>query len=148
MEIEITGIDTPFGGLSWVSTGTAKSEIEGLLFFLESKRILINPTDMEIKSWCEESAIEIKNKLISLRIHYDFNPETVDTIRDMVSACNSFLDDMNRVNPQGIIYKNNNGDWENATFSTAMKKLHKTFREKILWLSKKYKIDFSKEIPE
>jgi len=55
---------------------------------------------------------------------------------------------MNRVNPQGIIYKNNNGDWENAAFSTAMKKLCKTFREKILWLSKKYKIEFSKEIPE
>jgi len=50
MGIKITGIDTPFGGLSWVSTGTAKSEIEGLFFFLESKRILINPTDMEIKS--------------------------------------------------------------------------------------------------
>jgi len=55
---------------------------------------------------------------------------------------------MNRINQQGIIYKNNAGDWENASFSIAMKKYRKVFREKILQLSEKYKIEFTKEIPE
>lgn len=69
-------------------------------------------------------------------------------MRSMVNACNTFLDDMNRVNEQGIIYKNGNGDWANVTFSIAMKKYRKTFREKISLLSEKYGIKFIKEIPE
>lgn len=148
MGIKITGIDTPFGGVSWEFTETAKSGIQDLFFFLEAKRILVNPADMEIKSWCEQSAIEIRNKLTELLSQHGFNTETTDTMRYMVNACNTFLDDMNRVNVQGIIYKNGNGDWENATFSIAMKKYRSAFREKITWLSEKYNIEFVKEIPE
>ena len=84
MGIKITGIDTPFGGVSWEVTETAKSGVQNLLFFLEAKRILVNPIEMEIKSWCEESAIEIKNKLTELLSHYDFDAETIDTMRYMV----------------------------------------------------------------
>jgi len=126
---EISSLPT-FSGLSWEFTETAKSEIKALFFFLESKRILINPADMETKSWCEESAIEIKNKLVDFCAHYDFNAETVDAIRYMVNACNSFLDDMKRVDQQGIIYKNNIGDWENTNFSIAMKKISQGFSRK------------------
>lgn len=148
MGIKITGIDTPFGGVSWEFTETAKSGIQDLFFFLEAKRILVSPIDMEIKSWCEQSAIEIRNKLTELLSRHDFNVETVEAIRCMVSACNTFLDDMSRVDEQGIIYKNGNGDWENDTFSIGMKKYRNFFREKINWLSEKYGLVFIKEIPE
>lgn len=148
MGIKITGIDTPFGGVSWEFTETAKSGIQELFFFLESKRVLVNPIEMEIKSWCEQSAIEIKKKLTELLSQYSFNAETIEAIRHMVNACNTFLDDLNKVSEQGIIYKNSNGDWANANFSIAMKKFRNIFREKISWLSDKYQIEFVKEIPE
>ncbi|WP_035316950.1 DUF6650 family protein [Clostridium sp. MSTE9] len=148
MGIKITGIDTPFGGVSWEFTETDKSGIQELFFFLEAKRLLVNPIEMEIKSWCEQSAIEIKNKLTQLLSQYSFNAETIETMRHMVNACNTFLDDLNKVSEQGIIYKNSNGDWANANFSIAMKKFRNIFREKISWLSDKYQIEFVKEIPK
>ena len=37
-----------------------------MFYYLESKRILTNPMEMEIKEWSEKSAIEIKNKLVEI----------------------------------------------------------------------------------
>ena len=51
MGIRITGIDVPFGGISWEYTETEKQAIQKLFFFLESKRLLTNPIEMEIKQW-------------------------------------------------------------------------------------------------
>ena len=63
MGIRITGIDVPFGGISWEYTETEKQAIQKLFFFLESKRLLTNPIEMEIKQWCIESALEIKRRI-------------------------------------------------------------------------------------
>jgi hypothetical protein len=148
MGIEITGIDTPFGGISWKHTESAKNGVQELFYFLETKRILINPSVMEKKEWCEQSAIEIKKKLAELLTKYDFNSDTIKCIRLMINSCNYFLDEIGNINIQGIIYKNGKGDWEDMGFSKSMKKLRKDFRENIETLSEAYKIAFIKNIPE
>ena len=38
MGIKITGIDTPFGGVSWEYTETSKNGIQELFYYLETKR--------------------------------------------------------------------------------------------------------------
>lgn len=148
MGIRITGLDTPFGGVSWEYTENAKKGIQELFYFLEAKRILTNPTEMEIGIWCEKSAIEIRNKLTELLSKYDFNKETITCVRTMIDSCNSFLDDMRCVTRPGIIYKNGNGDWEDINFSKAMKKFRKSFRDNIKVLSEAYQIEFKNDIPE
>ncbi len=147
MGIKITGVDTPFGGISWEYTESAKKGVQAIFYFLETRRILINPCEMEIKNWCELSAIEIKNKLADILPKYDFNNETVKCIRTMIGCCNSFLDDLGAVTRTGIIYKNEQGDWEDTTFSKAMKKFREGFRDNINALSEAYKVDFPHTIP-
>ena len=148
MGIRFTGVDTPFGGVSWEYTENGKRGVHELFYFLETKRLLTNPIEMEIGKWCEQSAIEIKNKLADLLGKYDFNNETIKCIRTMIGCCNSFLDDMGAVPKSGIIYKNGRGDWENINFSKAMKKFRKGFRDNIATLSEVYKIEFPSAIPE
>lgn len=148
MGIRITGLDTPFGGASWEYTESEKKGIQNLFFFLESKRLLVNPIEMEIKQWCIQSSIEIKQKIIELLSQYNFSNQTIDCMRAMICACNDFLDKLESVNETGIIYKNHNGDWANSTFSFAMKQFRKTFRDNICLLSGEYNLTFSKTIPE
>lgn len=50
MGIKITGVSVPFGGVSWEYTEPEKKYIQDLFFYLESKRVLTNPMDMEIKA--------------------------------------------------------------------------------------------------
>ncbi|MEG0959678.1 MAG: DUF6650 family protein [Erysipelotrichaceae bacterium] len=148
MGIKITGFSTPVGGVSWKYTQTEKKGIEELFFFLEARRILINPIEMEIKYWCEQSALEIKHKLTELLSKYDFSEQTIMCFRSMVGACNDFLDRLNNVKNTGIIYKNQNGDWDDITFSSAMKQFRAVFRDNTDKLSSVYKIPFLKEIPK
>lgn len=148
MGFRINGIDTPFGGISWEYTEKEKDGIQELFYYLEAKRILVNPADLEIKNWCEQSAIEIRNKLTELLSKYAFSEQTIQCIRSMIGACNIFLDKMSKVDEQGIIYKNQHGDWANSNFSSAMKQFRKTFRDNIKALSSTYDLPFNKEIPE
>lgn len=148
MGIRITGLDTPFGGVSWEYTETAKHGIQELFHFLETKRILTNPIEMEIKSWCASSAIEIKTKIAEILGKYDFNAETTTCLRSMADACNSFLDRLDAVPIEGIIYKNNSGDWEDLVFSRAMRTFRTVFKEKVELLSTAYNLQFAKNIPD
>ena len=47
MKYELNGISTPFGGVSWNNTNSLKDKFSFLVFYLESKRILVNPIEME-----------------------------------------------------------------------------------------------------
>lgn len=84
MGIKITGIDTPFGGVSWEYTEISKNGIQELFYYLETKRILINPVEMELKSWCAQSAIEMKREIASILSKYKFNSDTVCWLRAMI----------------------------------------------------------------
>ena len=62
MKYELNGISLPFGGISWNKTKSKKDIFSFLLIYLESKRILVNPIEMEKKEWCMESVLEIKKQ--------------------------------------------------------------------------------------
>ena len=148
MGIKVTGLSTPFGGISWEYTEAEKKGVQELFFFLETKRILVNPIEMEIKQWCIKSAIEIKEKITELHFKYNFSNHTTDCMRSMIDACNDFLDKLGGVKETGILYKNGNGDWADSMFSSAMKRFRKIFRDNINLLSSAYNLTFHKTRPE
>ena len=148
MGIKINGVSIPVGGISWEYTESKKKGIQEMFYYLESKRILTNPMEMEIKEWSEKSAIEIKNKLVEILSKYEYDRITVKIIKAMIDTCNEFLDDMQKNDASGIIYKNSQKDWCDMRYSTAMKKFRKNFRYNIKLLTEEYEIEFLKEIPE
>ena len=118
-----------------------------LLLFLEAKRILINPIEMEKKEWCIESVLEIKKKLITITEGLELNDNEKEIILNLIDACNEYL---NRVVPMelpSIIFKN--GDkWEDLSFDRAMKSFRSGFKREIQKIENNYKLSFSKVIPE
>lgn len=148
MGIKITGISTPVGGLSWEIIEIDKQGIKEMFNYLETKRLLINPMEMEIPEQCALSALEIKRYLVDLLQEFKFINETEDIIKNLCNACNTFLDGLNEKNRPHIIYKNDHGDWCDMSFSRIMKEFRTTFRTNIAMLENEYKIDFKKEIPE
>ena len=147
MKFEINGISFPFGGISWNKSTTTKEMFAHLLLFLEAKRILINPIEMEKKEWCIESVLEIKKKLITITEGLELNDNEKEIILNLIDACNEYL---NRVVPMelpSIIFKN--GDkWEDLSFDRAMKSFRSGFKREIQKIENNYKLSFSKVIPE
>ena len=148
MGIKLNGISVPIGGISWEYTESGQKGIQEMFYYLESKRLLINPKEMENKEWSEKSAIEIKNKLVDILSRYKYDQNIITIIKQMVDACNEFLDNMQRVEVRGILYKNLQSDWEDFEYGVAMKKFRKIFRDNIKLLAETYNITFSKEIPK
>lgn len=129
MGIKLNGISVPIGGISWEYTESGQKGIQEMFYYLESKRLLINPKEMENKEWSEKSAIEIKNKLVDILSRYKYDQNIITIIKQMVDACNEFLDNMQRVEVRGILYKNLQSDWEDLEYGVAMKKFRKIFPE-------------------
>lgn len=140
MGIKLNGISVPIGGISWEYTESGQKGIQEMFYYLESKRLLINPKEMENKEWSEKSAIEIKNKLVDILSRYKYDQNIITIIKQMVDACNEFLDNMQRVEVRGILYKNLQSDWEDLEYGVAMKKFRKIFRGSIKLLAETYNI--------
>ena len=120
MGIKLNGISVPIGGISWEYTESGQKGIQEMFYYLESKRLLINPKEMEKKEWSEKSAIEIKNKLVDILSRYKYDQNIITIIKQMVDACNEFLDNMQRVEVRGILYKNLQSDWEDLEYGLSL----------------------------
>ena len=147
MGLELNGFSTSLGGISWNKTTSSKEMFTHLLFFLESKRILVNPIELEFKDWCIESVLEIKQQLVSITQELKLKDFDADIIRNMIDACNDYLDTVKPMNLPGIIYKKDDR-WEDLSFDRAMKAFRNSFKQEIAKVEKKYRLTFHKIIPE
>lgn len=147
MKYELSGISTPFGGLSWSKNLTGKEMFTRLFLYLESKRILVNPIEMEKKEWCIESVLEIKSNLVALTKEVELKEFDLQAIREMIDFCNGFLDTVSPLELPVIIFKD--GDkWGDLTFDKAMKSFRKGFKTAIKKIEDEYNLKFTKIIPE
>ena len=147
MGLELNGFSTSLGGISWNKTTSSKEMFTHLLFFLESKRILVNPIELEFKDWCIESVLEIKQQLVGITQELKLKDFDADIIRNMIDACNDYLDTVKPMNLPGIIYKKDDR-WEDLSFDRAMKTFRNSFKQEIVKIEKKYRLKFHKIIPE
>ena len=147
MKFELNGISTPIGGISWDNNTTAKDRFRYLLLFLESKRILTHPFYMELKAECIESVLEIKHTLVEITKDVSFKDQDYEIIRDLLAACNEYLDTVRPDSVPHLIYKDGSR-WADATFDMAMKKFRKAFKAGIGLVEKKYNLQYMGKIPE
>ena len=59
----LTGFSTPFFGVSWNPPETDREKARKLIIFLEDRRVLFYPYDMEIPFQVNESILEIRRYL-------------------------------------------------------------------------------------
>ncbi len=141
MPFRITGLSTPFGGVSWEYTTSPKKRIMDFFRFLESKRLLTNPWYLEVVSQCVESALEIKSALVSLTNDVDFLKEDCFVISTMIDASNKFLDELNKI--QDFIPYVHTG---NNLFDYALKKYRDEIKNGVRYFEASYDLKFGKDI--
>jgi hypothetical protein len=59
----LTGISTPLGGVSWQSSDLEVSAARRVIAFLEDRRVLYAPEEMEVAFHCVQSVLEIRHFL-------------------------------------------------------------------------------------
>lgn len=88
----ITGISTPLFGVSWTPPEPEREKIRNLIIFLEDRRALYNPYNMETVQWVDESVLSIREELTERLQELGEGSKAVPSLRAMRAACRQYLD--------------------------------------------------------
>jgi len=89
---KLTGFSTPVIGASWVPPKNQREIAKSVVIFLEDKRVLYNPSELEDPQHCISSVLAIRQFLTEKMNDLDQNCELAKNLRTMRLACRKFLD--------------------------------------------------------
>ena len=89
---KITGFSTPVFGVSWEPPNNDREIAKSVVNFLEDRRVLYNPSELEDPQHCISSVLEIRRFLTEKMNDLDQNCELAKNLGTMRSACRKFLD--------------------------------------------------------
>ena len=135
----LTGISTPFFGVSWNPPETDREIVRRLITFLEDRRALYNPYNIETPMFVGQSLIEIRKELTSLLQRIGDNREISPHLRAMRAACRKYLNEVGNRDKPRFHY----GKFE--TFA-ALGELRAVFGIHVAQLAVKYGIDVEDEL--
>jgi hypothetical protein len=81
----LTGISTPLVGVSWQPSDLEVSAARRVIAFLEDRRVLYAPEEMEVASHCVHSILEIRHFLSGELGKLDAKSEFAASLRDHAS---------------------------------------------------------------
>ena len=143
----LTGFSTPIFGVSWNPGQAEVATARAVLVFLEDRRVLFAPWNVEIPEHCIESVIEIRavltDRLVELGEH---DKDVAPHLRAMRAACRKFMTTVSELEDQGGIP----GPWQPGTpswmFNDALGQFRAAMGIQIGQLSAKYGIDLEDEV--
>lgn len=87
----LTGISTPIGGLSWTPPVDERDVAKQLLIFLEDRRALFMPYNMEVDLYVVDSILEIRQRLTEDLEKISRSSVLGESISGMRASCRKFL---------------------------------------------------------
>ena len=137
----LTGISTPLGGVSWQTSELEVTSARRVVAFLEDRRVLYAPEEMEDTSHCVQSVIEIRQFLTAELGKLDGSSEFSASLRAMRAACRKFLDRVGVDGRAGTLYARHRGHWADWTFYSALGELRGTFGVHLARIAAHFKLD-------
>jgi hypothetical protein len=107
----LTGISTPLLGVSWQPTDLEVSAARRVIAFLEDRRVLYAPEEMEMPEHCVRSVLEIRHFLSDEIGKHDSSSGFAASLRAMRAACRKFLDRVGVDGREVALYANHHGHW-------------------------------------
>jgi hypothetical protein len=138
----LTGISTSLGGVSWQATETEMAAARRVISFLEDRRVLYAPDELEVSAHCVHSVLDIRRFLTTELGKLDNGSVLAASLRAMRAACRKFLE---RVGVDGddrtVFYANRPGHWASWTFYGALGEMRGTFGVHLARIAAEFKLD-------
>ena len=141
----ITGLSCPIFGVSWNPPESDRQVATRVVTFLEDRRVLFEPSQVEVPHYCVESVLQIRQYLTHELQGLDRDAPLSESFRALRAACRKFLgtvgpiDDTHRYGPIGSSYQ----DW---VFIAALGELRGTFGTHLATLATSYGLDIEDQL--
>lgn len=142
----ITGLSCPVFGISWNPAEDERSIAKRIIIFLEAKRVLYVPSEMEVPPHCVHSVIEIRNFLTKELAKIHEESHLYAYVSAMRKACNKFLNKCDKKNGDIIVHGGNWGHWASWTFASALGEMRGTFGAMITQIASAYGLDVEDDL--
>jgi hypothetical protein len=87
----VTGVSTPFGGISWTPPASEREGLRKLIVFLEDRRALFNPYGVEAPQLVEHLVQEIRAELTRVLQSVGEDSRAAESLRTMRAGCQQYL---------------------------------------------------------
>jgi hypothetical protein len=136
----LTGLSCPVFGISWNPPEMQIAIARRVITFLEDRRVLYVPSEMEVPHHCVRSVLEIRHFLTSELQSLEAGTELADSLRAMRAACRKF---MNTVGARSeiIVFGAHRGHWASWEFNGALGELRGVFGVHFVRLAAAYGLD-------
>lgn len=119
----ITGIGCPLFSVSWNPPKLEVDIAQRVVTFLEDRRVLYNPMELEVPEHCKQSVIKIREFITQTLFEIDSNSELGIVLRSIRAACRKFLDTIAYRNNRTDIYRNQMGMGDQFIFDSGIGEL-------------------------
>jgi hypothetical protein len=142
----ITGISTPIFGVSWNPEKTERDIARQVITFLEDRRVLYNPCEMECPNHCVQSVLQIREFLTSKIAETPEKTELSNSLRAMRAACRKFLNTTGDPRGDIIRYGFHDGHWASWKFISALGELRGVFGVHVSKIAVAYGFDVENDL--
>jgi hypothetical protein len=137
----LTGLSSPVFGASWEYRKGDAGHAQDMISYLEDRRVLYNPSEMEVQQHCVESVSQIRDYLTGKLSELDPGSPLAEPVKAMRGSCRKFLDSVGYEgqNPRHAL-RWRNGMW-GEMFGFYLGEMRGVFGFHVAQLAVAYKID-------
>ena len=141
----VTGLSTPVFGISWTPPESERIIAKRIVSYLEDKRVLFNPNEMEIPDHCFHSIKEIRKYLTEEIGMLEEGSKIENSLRAMRASCRKFADTIQH--DENIIrFGLERGHYASLIFISAIGELRGVFGIHLAQIAVQYGLSIEKEL--
>lgn len=138
----LTGISTPVVGVSWQPSESDTDVARRVLAFLEDRRVLYEPSEMEVPEHCVESVLRIRETLTGELGRLDAGSALPDSLRAMRAACRKFLGAIDG----GVPHSFWRGSYQSWVFGAALGELRGVIGVHVALIAQRYGLPVERDL--
>lgn len=138
----VSGLSSPIFGVSWNPPETEVAVARRIVSYLEDRRVLYNPSEMEVPEHCVESVLDIRRFLTAELAPLAQDSELEASLRAMRAACRKFLDTAGIDGRSDIVrFGAHRGHWASWEFNGALGELRGVFGVHVARIAAQHGLD-------
>ena len=142
----LTGITTPIFGVSWNPPESQRSIARRVISFLEDRRVLYVPSEVEIPHHAVESILEIRRFLTSELGNIEHDSEIGISLAALRSSCRKFMNKVDGDQREIIRFGSNHGHFASWIFISALGELRGVFGIHLAKIATAYGLDVEDDL--
>jgi hypothetical protein len=142
----VTRLSVPIFGAQWTPPEAECLIARRIIAFLEDRRVLYSPSEMEVPHHCVESVFRIREFLTSELSKLDASRDIAQSLRAMRAACRKFLDTVQADDRRIIEFGAQRGHYANWIFNGAVGELRGVFGVHLARLAASHGLDVENDL--